>query len=74
MQIRYVLVLFSISDVNEICTVGSLWCHIVISGVTESYQTAGGASAAPLIMHRSLYGSMQIIYRFNTYIPIKYSP
>lgn len=24
--------------------------------------------------HRSLYGSMQIIYRFNTYIPIKYSP
>lgn len=70
MQIRYVLVLFSISDVNEICTVGSLWCHIVISGVTESYQTAGGASQP----HRSLYDSMQIIYRFNTYVPIKYSP
>lgn len=69
MQIRYVLVLFSISDVNEICTVGSLWCHIVISGVTESYQTAGGALAAPLIIrfHANYLP-------FKTYIPIKYSP
>lgn len=50
MQIRYVPVLFSISDVNEICTARSLWCRIVIAGVAESYRTAGGATATPLII------------------------